>query len=328
MKLISLFSGIGGLDLGFKKAGFEIEIANEFNPLFAENYRLNHSNNIIVNDIRKLDVSLFPYCDGLIGGPPCQSWSEAGGRRGINDERGMLFYEYIRILRSIKPKFFVAENVSGMISKTHTSAVVKIIEDFIDAGYNVFYKLLNANDYNVPQDRQRVFFVGFRKDLGINEFNYPSPFPTKPSLHEAILDLLGKEIPAKSKNKTNGALCAIPNHEYYVGTYSPIYMSRNRVRSWDMPSYTVQASGRQAPLHPQAPKMVKTGTNKFEFVSDCKNEYRRLTVKECLRIQTFPDDFILKYENIDDGYKMVGNAVPVNLAYAIAKQIKETIENR
>jgi DNA (cytosine-5)-methyltransferase 1 len=105
-------------------------------------------------------------------------------------------------------------------------------------------------------------------------------------------------------------------------------MSRNRVREWDEPSYTIQASGRQTPIHPQAPKMIKVSNDKFEFDNKSLNLYRRLTVKECLRIQTFPDDFKLIYQDINYGYKMVGNAVPVNLAYFIALQIKKVLEGK
>ena len=110
-----------------------------------------------------------------------------------------------------------------------------------------------------------------------------------------------------------------------TGGFSTSYMSRNRVRNWDEPSFTIQAGGRHAPIHPQAPKMIEVGKDKREFVKGKENLYRRLSIRECARIQTFPDDFIFKYENLADGYKMIGNAVPVNLAYYIAKQIIQDI---
>jgi len=323
MDIISLFSGAGGLDLGFEKAGFHIVVANEFDKTIWETYEKNHSAPLIKGDIRKIPSEDFPDCDGIIGGPPCQSWSEAGSLRGIEDERGKLFFEYIRILRDKKPKFFVAENVSGMLSKLHSKAVKQIILMFENAGYDVFIKMLNANDFNVPQDRKRVFYVGFRKDLNVR-FSFPEPIrERKPTLKDAIFDLRDSAIPAKDKNKTNGNLCKVPNHEYFIGNFSPIFMSRNRVRTWEEPSFTIQASGRQAPIHPQAPVMVKVEKDVQKFVEGKENLYRRLSLREVARIQTFPDDFIFCYEGLNDGYKMVGNAVPVELAYAVAKQIEK-----
>ena len=132
-------------------------------------------------------------------------------------------------------------------------------------------------------------------------------------------------IPALDKNKTNGSSCNIPNHEYFVGGFSSIYMSRNRVRSWDEQGFTVQASGRQCQLHPQAPKMVKISPNVQEFVKGKEHLYRRMTVREVARLQTFPDDFRFVYTDVNYGYKMIGNAVPVNLAYHVALQIKKQL---
>ena len=232
--LISLFSGAGGLDLGFQRAGFHTEVANEFDRKICPTYRANFPCvKLIEADVRQLPAKFFPdNAVGLIGEPPCQSWSEAGSLRGIDDARGQLFYDYIRILREKKPLFFVAENVSGML---------------------------------------------------------------------AFL---------------------LPNHEYFVGSFSPIYMSCNRVRSWDKPAFTVQASGRQCQLYPQAPKMVKVGENRQIFVAGQEALYRRLTVREVARIQSFPDNFQFRYTDLNLGYKMVGNAVPVNLAYHLALSIR------
>jgi len=325
MNLISLFSGAGGLDLGFRKAGFEIVAANEFDKNIWATYEKNHTTPLIKGDIRKISSDQFPECDGIIGGPPCQSWSEAGALRGIEDARGQLFYEFIRLLRDKQPKFFLAENVSGMMAKRHSEAVQNIIHHFESAGigYDVHIEMLNANDYNVPQDRHRVFYVGFRRDLGITNFEFPTPLDFKPKLSDAIQDLKDNVLPALEKNKTNGDECKVLNHEYFIGSYSTIYMSRNRVRAWDEPSYTIQASGRQAPLHPQAPKMLQVEKNKRIFAPGKEELYRRLSVRECARIQTFPDDFEFIYTGLDTGHKMIGNAVPVELAYEVAKQIKK-----
>ncbi len=327
LKLISLFSGAGGLDLGFHKAGFKTITANEIDPKICRTFRANFPDVLLIEgDIRKVPSSVFPNnAIGIIGGPPCQSWSEAGSLKGIQDARGQLFYEYIRILRDKQPLFFVAENVSGMLAKRHSEAVSAFMELFDDAGYDVNLKMLNANDYDVPEDRDRVFFIGFRKDLNIHNFEYPKPQKHKPTLRESIWNLQDSAIPALEHNRTNGNSCKVPNNEYFTGAFSPIFMSRNRVRSWDEPGFTVQASGRQCQLHPQAPKMVKVGLNKQKFADGCEHLYRRMTVREIARIQTFPDSFKFIYDDLDYGYKMIGNAVPVNLAYHIAVQIKNTL---
>ena len=141
-------------------------------------------------------------------------------------------------------------------------------------------------------------------------------------MRDAIGDLVNTEVPALPKNKTNGVL-KILNHEYFTGAYSTIFMSRNRVRSWDQQAFTVQASGRQCQLHPQAPEMIFVEKNKRIFVPGEEELYRRLTVRECARIQGFPDDFEFIYTDVDTGYKMIGNAVPVDLAYNVAKSIKQ-----
>ena len=325
MNLISLFSGAGGLDLGFKKASFNVISANEYDKSIWETYEKNHIANLIKGDICKIPSSEFPECDGIIGGPPCQSWSEAGSLKGIDDPRGQLFYQYIRILKDKQPKFFLAENVKGMMSKRHNTAVGNIVSQFEDAGYDVFIHLLNASDYGVPQDRKRVFYVGFRKDLKVKFEEPPKPYDYKLTFKDAIYDLRDSAIPALAKNKTNGDDCKILNHEYFIGSYSPIFMSRNRVRNWDEQAFTVQASGRQCQLHPQAPVMPKVEKNKNIFVLGKEELYRRLTVRECARIQGFPDDFKFYYTNLNDAYKMIGNAVPVNLAYEMARAINEVL---
>jgi DNA (cytosine-5)-methyltransferase 1 len=324
MKLASLFTGAGGLDLGFEKAGFDIVWANEFDSSIWQTFEFNFPKvKLDKRSIVDIPVSEIPDVDGIIGGPPCQSWSEAGARRGINDKRGQLFYDYIRILKAKQPQFFLAENVSGILDPKHAEAFSNIIQEFKNAGYEVSYKLLNANDYNVPQDRLRVIIIGYNKKLG-KKFEFPEPQKYRPVLKDAIYDLRFAK-PAKNGNKTNGTELEIPNHEYMNGGFSTIYMSRNRVRGWDEPSFTIQAGGRHAPMHPQAPKMKFIEQNKRIFVPGKEHLYRRLSVRECARIQTFPDNFIFKYNDIADGYKMIGNAVPIEFAYQIALKIKQDL---
>ena len=331
MNVISLFSGCGGLDLGFEKAGFKIPIANEFDPTIWTTFEKNHPNTkLIKGDIRNIKESDFPdLIDGIIGGPPCQSWSEAGSLRGIEDARGKLFYEYIRILKNKQPKFFLAENVSGMLAKRHTAAVENIISMFKECGYDVTLNLVNAKDYGVAQERKRVFYIGFRSDLNV-DFTFPKGSTEddkdKLCLKNVIEDLKDSAVPAGEKNHKNQK--AINNNEYFTGAYSPIFMSRNRVKNWNEQAFTVQASGRQCQIHPQAPKMEKVGRNKCEFKKGKEKLYRRMTVREVARIQGFPDSFEFIYENVNDGYKMIGNAVPVNLAFEIATAIKKVLEEK
>ena len=265
----------------------------------------------------------MPDADGLIGGPPCQSWSTAGSQRGINDPRGQLFLDYIKILEQKKPKFFICENVPGILFAKNKPALDNFIESFKNAGYNVVIKKINAADCGAPQDRERVIFFGIRSDLNI-EPNLDLQKVERRNLREALEDLKDSAVPAKTGNLANKDL-KIPNHEYFIGDFSSMYMSRNRVRGWDECGFTVQASGRQCQLHPQAPKMEKIETDKFRFIPGHEDEYRRLTVRECARLQGFPDDFVFKYDRVDDGYKMVGNAVPVQLAKALAEKVKDLL---
>ena len=212
MNVISLFSGCGGLDLGFERAGFNIPVANEFDKTIWATFKANHpKTKLIEGDVRKVtkeDIAQYidGEVDGIIGGPPCQSWSEAGALRGIEDERGQLFFDYIRILKEFKPKFFLAENVSGMLANRHSEAVQNILKLFDEAGYDVSLTLVNAKDYGVAQDRKRVFYIGFRKDLKI-KFEFPKGSTEdddkKITLRDIIWDLQDTAVPAAEKNKHN-----------------------------------------------------------------------------------------------------------------------------
>ncbi len=330
MSIISLFSGCGGLDLGFERAGFHIAVANEFDPTIWSTFEANHpKTKLIRGDIRDIRESDFPDdVLGVIGGPPCQSWSEAGSLRGIDDLRGKLFYEYIRILKDKRPKFFLAENVSGMLANRHSTAVKNIVTQFEECGYDVSITLVNAKDYGVAQERKRVFYIGFRKDLKI-QFSFPEGSTKdnkkKITLRDVIWDLQFTAVPTEDKNYHNPQ--AINNNEYYTGSYSPIFMSRNRVKGWDEQAFTVQASGRQCQIHPQAPKMVFVEKNKRKFVEGKEHLYRRMTIREIARIQGFPDEFKFIYNYAENAYKMIGNAVPVNLAYEVALAIKNVLKN-
>ncbi|MEM1003717.1 MAG: DNA cytosine methyltransferase, partial [Bacteroidota bacterium] len=310
-------------------AGFNVVWANEYDKDIWETFEKNHPETVLdKRSIVNINEDEVPDCDGIIGGPPRQSWSEAGALRGINDKRGQLFFDFIRILKHKQPKFFLAENVSGMLSSRHKDALKGILKMFDDAGFNVSHRLLNAKDYNVPQDRKRVIFIGLNKQkLKGQKFAFPLANNAEVVLEDAIWNLRDNALPASEKNYSIGKDCLVPNHEYMTGTFSTIYMSRNRVRSWEEPSFTIQAGGRHAPIHPQAPKMKKIEKDKQIFLPGFEAHYRRLSVRECARVQTFPDDFIFHYKKVAAGYKMIGNAVPVNMAFELAKFIKPYLTN-
>lgn len=335
MNIISLFSGCGGLDLGFERAGFNIVWANEYDKDIWETYEFNHKNTPLDHrSITDIQADEIPECDGIIGGPPCQSWSIGGAMRGMNDHRGQLFWDYIRILSAKNPKFFVAENVSGMLLPRYGDTLDNIKQAFKEAGeygYDLHFVAVNAADYNVPEDRKRVLFIGFRKDLNV-QFKFPDPITPeghRVTLRDAIWDLRRRKVVGLPNGITDRSLQnkRTPNHEYMTGGFSPIFLSRNRIRRWDEVSFTIQAGGRQSPLHPDSPEMIKIDDDHREFVAGQEHLYRRLSVREIARIQTFPDEFIFKYDNIATGYKMIGNAVPVNLAQVVAESIINALEN-
>ncbi|WP_306372301.1 DNA cytosine methyltransferase [Paraclostridium sordellii] len=182
---------------------------------------------------------------------------------------------------------------------------------FDEAGYKVITKVLNAKNYVVPQDRERVFIVGTLKELDIN-FEFP-----------VITHTDGNYITLKD---SIGDLVDNPG-EYYEGSFSSMFMSRNRKRSWDEVGFTVQASGRQTQIHPDSPDMIVVGKDKRVFDPESDKRIRRMSVRECARIQTFPDDFEF-LSTLDENYKMIGNAVPVKLAVAVAKQLKIALSNK
>ena len=325
MKIASFFSGAGGLDLGFTKSGFKLAFANDNWSGCWKTFEKNHGISINKKSITDLSLKEIPKVAGFVGGPPCQSWSLAGKMRGIKDPRGKLFYSYIDMVSEKEPMFFLAENVAGILTPRHRQEFMKLLRKFQKIGYNISFKLLNARDYGIPQERKRVFVIGYRDDLD-KKFEFPKKQKKRLTLRDAIHDL-PKPMPASLKNKTNGGKLKAPNNEYMNGGFSTIYMSRNRVRGWDDQSFTIQAGGRHAPIHPQAPKMVFIRRNKMGFVKGKESLYRRLSVRECARIQTFPDDFIFYYDSVADGYKMVGNAVPVKLAEILANKIRKDLKD-
>ena len=344
--LLSLFSGCGGLDLGFELAGLKavmgekvMEEAFRDKAVFQKNINNNVFNTIFVNDIftearetyarnvgkyiymDKSDIrkiKQFPKSDIVLGGFPCPGFSEAGPRL-LDDKRNFLYLHFIRCLMQSKPKLFVAENVKGMTTLGKGEVFKQIVEDFAAAGYTIYHKLLSSEEYGVPQIRKRVILVGVRNDIDF-EYHYPEPsYGDEKKGLKKVVDL----------RTAIGDLEDNPG-EYFTGSYSSMFMSRNRKKSWSEPSFTIQASGRQAPIHPGGEPMVKVGKDKYIF-SDGEENNRRLSVKEIARIQTFPDWYEFsrgtsnRNENakLDLVYKQIGNAVPVRLALAVAEPIAE-----
>ena len=327
MNVVSFFAGCGGLDLGFEQANFRVVWANELEPHCRATYFRNHPDTkFVLGDICKIDPTDIPDCDGFIGGPPCQSWSIAGKQKGLDDERGQLFIKYIELIKAKQPKFFVIENVKGILDSNFKNVFNMFLDKLNEAGYDVKWQLLDAVSYGVPQNRERVFVVGFRKDLNVN-YQFPCTTYSAPiQLERAIGDIKETPIQYNDKDmvKSNPQR---PNHDVLVTKFSDYYYRGNRRRGWYQPSFTIHATGDNAPLHPSSPKMIYFGHENWEFQKEKMVEYRRLSVRECARIQTFPDNFIFEYKDIKAAYKMIGNAVPPRLAKTLAVSIQNALQN-
>ena len=299
---MSLFSGVGGMDRGFIRAGHRIVWANDVDPDACASYEANLRIEPLCADIRT--VEKFPDAEIVVGCNPCQGFSTIG-LRNPEDERNYLYKEITRCLLQVKPKFFVTENVKGLKSLYGGRFLELILNDYREAGYRVKWELLNAKDYGVPQDRQRIFIVGIREDI---DFEYHFPNKTH-----------GKaRLPTVTLRRAIGNLPAPKQGEYWADNrFSFFYMSRNRRRRWNEVSFTIQASGRHAPLHPSSPPMKKIDVDRWIFQENIR-KYRRFSVKECAIIQTFEetDRFI---GNLKSQYRQIGNAVPPLLAQRIAE---------
>ncbi|MHC5530546.1 DNA cytosine methyltransferase [Priestia megaterium] len=308
--VVSLFAGAGGLDTGLEMAGFKTIWANEIDKDACETYIANHPDTYVERgDIR--NVKVFPKADLVVGGYPCQGFSLAGNRL-MTDERNFLYREFVRCLRQVNPKFFIAENVKGMLTMGGGRIVEAMVEDFKSQGYEVTYHLVNAKDYGVPQDRERVFIIGVRIDIA-NEYKFKYELP-----HPTHGDGLDRQKPYVTLKDAIGHLKPTEIGEVYESSFSSRFLSRNRKRRWDEVSFTIQASGRHAPLHPSGEPMVKLG--KDEWILPETSEHRRLSAVEVALIQTFPANYVWK-GSLGTIYKQVGNAVPCLLAKAVAQPL-------
>ncbi|MCQ2096097.1 MAG: DNA cytosine methyltransferase [Bacteroidaceae bacterium] len=214
MNVASFFAGCGGLDLGFEQSGVHVVWANELEPHCRATYICNHPNTeFVLGDICKIDPHSIPDCDGFIGGPPCQSWSVGGKQKGLDDERGQLFLKYIELIKAKQPKFFVIENVKGMLDSVFKYIFIMFLDRLDKAGYDVKWKLLDAVNYRIPQKRERVFIVGFRKDLNI-DYTLPAPTCTEPvTLERAIGDITEEPNFLSGRKGDNIVKHNLPNHD-------------------------------------------------------------------------------------------------------------------
>lgn len=311
LNLISLFSGAGGLDLGFIWSGFNVVWAIDHFEDAACTYKHNIGKHIVCGDIEDVNPSHLPDVDGIIGGFPCQGFSVANLKRSESDSRNKLYLQFIRFIRAKKPKFFVAENVKGILSLEKGKVFNEIMNNFSKEGYNVVYSLLNAADYGVPQQRQRVFLFGIRNDLSISESAFP-PVPTHARQN------ISKKSNLPSWMSVGSALKDIPepdepnnlmNHEYtkYKLTFNG-YLGHRRIDS-EMPSPTITARGDE-----------KGGV----VILHHPNNHRRMSVRETAIVQSFPIDFYFCGRRTS-AYRQIGNAVPPLLAKVVAESVLKSI---
>ena len=305
---VSLFSGAGGLDIGLEQSGFKTIWANDFVHDACETHKLWSDAIMIEGDIRTVDFDTIPDCDIASFGFPCQGFSLSGPRK-IDDSRNTLYQYCVKLVEKKRPKIFLAENVKGLLSLGGGQLKDAIISDFEKKGYVVTLDLVNAADYHVPQDRQRVIIVGIRKDL-VEKYNVsfimPKPFNDRITLQDVLKNI---EAPAPEE------ICDAP--------YSSRYMSRNRKRGWNDVAFTVPAMAKQVTLWPGSPDMIKIDADHWKFGTD--GVTRRLSYKEAAAIQTFPKDMVF-CGDLTSKYKQIGNAVPCTLANIIGKELFAILE--
>lgn len=308
MRVLSLFSGCGGLDLGFELAGHKVIFANDAYKPAAETFQHNFPEvEFITGKVEKIEK--FPEHDILIGGYPCQSFSIAGNLL-IADDRNKLYLEFLRCLKQARPMFFLAENVANLAQgKRYSEIFDAMVKSYKEIGYNVKWDIFDAKDFGIPQDRRRVIIVGVREDIG---FEYDFPKPTHGLLKGDAQDL-------QQYSTLRDAIWDLQDNPgpVYEGRYPPRFLSRNRTRLWDEVSYTIVATADQNPMHPSTGRMRKVGQDKFEFT---KENVRRLSARECARIMSFPDSFEFKGPGLNHIYKQIGNAVVPLLAFKLARQ--------
>jgi len=310
---IDLFAGIGGIRIGFEKAGFRTLFANDIDPYCKATYDLNFKGvPLTVANISKLESSSLPNFDILLGGFPCQPFSIAGYRRGFLDNgRGDLFFEIVRILREKKPRAVFLENVKNL--RTHDKGrTFKIISDALDdLGYHIKVEVLNSMEYgNVPQNRERVYIVGFKSEEQCDAFEFPDPTP----LTKNVTDLLDKNVDTR-----------------YYYNHLPLYSKlKKEVKSEDTVYQwrRVYVRENKKGVSPTLTANMGTGGHNVPIIKD-KKGIRKFTPRECARLQGFPKSYKLPKDLPDTKlYKQLGNSVTVSVIERIAKEVKKALELR
>ncbi|UYB98460.1 hypothetical protein [Thermus phage P23-45] len=342
--VLSLFSGAGGMDLGFTggftflgktypRTGFKVVKAYDNNRRAVDTYNANLDPVAELKDVTTLQDHEIPSVDVVIGGFPCQDFSLAGSRHGIQVNRGRLYLALVRAIEVAKPAVFVAENVKGLLSANKGLAIKVMMDDFANAGpgYRLYAKVLNAADYGVPQKRERVFIVGVRSDLP-GDFAFPLPTHANPQVaakYGLLPWVTAKEAIGDLEDEDK--LRSLPNHEYTKTKFFP-YWNQERILNPNEPSPTILARGNTGlPMH-YRPRQSGTLVEPVEFSptsqTGCAVDYsslRRLAVREAARLQSFPDDFVF-YAPMSEAYRLVGNAVPPVLAWHVAMAIRSFLD--
>lgn len=315
LTMIDLFCGAGIGAYGFKKAGFNIIYALDNMEYAVNSYNKNIGNHAHKINIKNFDLSTLPDADIIAGGFPCTTFSLGGAGEGENNKKiGDLAYYFLKAVELKQPKAFFLENVKGLLSKKHKPFFDKLISKFEDAGYKVKFKLSDCYEYGVPQIRERVFVIGVRSDIK-EEYFYPKTLDKSERIHirEA---LVGLPDPDSDHD--------VPNHkEYYGDGFSPRYLSRNRQRQWDEPSFTIVSTARQLPLYPEP-------SNYDVRFRDIKKDKppRRFTVRECLRLQTVPDDFIFGNDITYSQQQTRCSGIPSLMAYKLSLPLVDILKEK
>ena len=327
---IELFAGAGGLALGVEKAGFNTLGLIEFDKDAADTLKKNRPNwNVINDDIANIScMDLEKYfsikkgeLDLLSGGAPCQAFSYAGKRLGLEDARGTLFYHYALFLEKLQPKMFLFENVRGLLTHDHGKTYSTMLDIFTRAGYTIDKQVLNAWNYGVPQKRERLITIGIRNDLvGKTEYRFPKAHSYKPVLRDVLLDCPdGPGVPYGEKKRKIFEL--VPAGGYWRDI-DPAIAKEYMKSCWDMEGGRTGILRRMSMDEPSLTVLTSPSQKQTERCHPL--EARPFTVRENARCQTFPDDWEF-CGNVSSQYKQVGNAVPVNLAYDIAKEIANSL---
>ncbi|MBE6016319.1 MAG: DNA cytosine methyltransferase [Lachnospiraceae bacterium] len=331
LRTIELFAGAGGLALGVERAGFKTIGAVEFDHDACETLRANRPEwNIIEDDIANLTdkdlTEIFALRPGelelLSGGAPCQAFSYAGKRLGFEDTRGTLFYHYAIFLRQLKPKMFLFENVRGLLTHDKGRTYQTMLNTFFDCEYNIFRKVLNAWDYDTAQKRERLITIGIRRDL-LAKMNYefPEPREYKPVLRDVLQDV--PESPYTPYGEKKRKLFELVPPGGYWRDIDPVLAKDYMKSCWEMEGGRTGILRRLSMDEPSLAVLTSPSQKQTERCHPL--EARPFTIRENARIQGFPDDWEFK-GSIGSQYKQIGNAVPVNLAYYVALQIKKALE--